>query len=736
MAVGLYSGASGLALGRGLYRDVSGLWAGSSGLIAGFGGTAFSPLSLFAAGEPGAWYDPSDLSTMFQDSAGTTPVTATGQTVGLLLDKSKGLVLGPELVTNGDFSNGSTGWTASSVTVSGGVASWVASSGTLEQDIVIAAGKTYALTYTVSGYVSGNVTPRFTGGTPVIGVGRAANGTFTEYMLAVADASLRFVGGVFTGSLDNISVRELPGNHASQSVLANRPIYGIEPFGGRRNLLVRTEEFQSSAWAKFSASVTADSTTAPDGTLTADKVTALGDWAVLQTFSSATVGQTYTFSVWIKVPSPRTVQLVLDGAFISVSATAEWNRFSITKVAANTSFTVAVRRNTPGAETGFETFVWGAQLETGSTATAYQQVTDQWNVTEAGKPSVSYLAGDFVDDRLIFNGSTAVACESAYVTENGWMVSGASGSNYGTLSRIPLGRVAQYVVNPNIKINADQLTSYFGVPQYYFVGMTTDSTVLHNIVSSAGPYPITYVGSNGVTYTQTANNVTTDLIAQGLTSPFTMLVPKAVISDTALSVFDCYNNQLTGSIPSLTANTALTAFRCYNNQLTGSIPSLSANTALSVFNCYNNQLTGSIPSLSANTALSVFLCFGNQLTGSIPSLTANTALTDFRCFGNQLTGSIPSLSANTALSVFYCYTNQLTGWSGGTVSATLGDFQAQNNLLTQAAVDAILAAFVAAGRTTGTRNLNLGGTGNATPSATGLTDKATLQSRGWTVTTN
>lgn len=51
-------------------------------------GSGFSPLSLFKAGEQGAWYDPSDLSTLFQDSAGTTPVTAAGQPVGLMRDKS------------------------------------------------------------------------------------------------------------------------------------------------------------------------------------------------------------------------------------------------------------------------------------------------------------------------------------------------------------------------------------------------------------------------------------------------------------------------------------------------------------------------------------------------------------------------------------------------------------------------------------------------------------------------
>ena len=47
-----------------------------------------TPVALFSAGEQGAWYDPSDMSTMFQDSAGTTPVTAVGQPVGLIRDKS------------------------------------------------------------------------------------------------------------------------------------------------------------------------------------------------------------------------------------------------------------------------------------------------------------------------------------------------------------------------------------------------------------------------------------------------------------------------------------------------------------------------------------------------------------------------------------------------------------------------------------------------------------------------
>jgi len=40
------------------------------------------------SGNNGAWFDPEDMSTMFQDAAGTTPVTALEQPVGKWLDKS------------------------------------------------------------------------------------------------------------------------------------------------------------------------------------------------------------------------------------------------------------------------------------------------------------------------------------------------------------------------------------------------------------------------------------------------------------------------------------------------------------------------------------------------------------------------------------------------------------------------------------------------------------------------
>ena len=43
---------------------------------------------LFTGGKQGVWYDPSDKSTLFQDAAGTVPVTKDGDPVALMRDKS------------------------------------------------------------------------------------------------------------------------------------------------------------------------------------------------------------------------------------------------------------------------------------------------------------------------------------------------------------------------------------------------------------------------------------------------------------------------------------------------------------------------------------------------------------------------------------------------------------------------------------------------------------------------
>ena len=200
----------------------------------------FNPRSLFASGEQGIWLDPSDFSTLFQDSAGTTPVTAVGQPVGLALDKRLGLALGAEQVVNGTFTGGGTGWTildtAPSVTTfTGGVATMVAALGfalaRLRQSLTLPAG-TYEVSVRV---VSVSGTP---GAALAVGNTSSGDTTYANFSLDSAGVYTRKVtitgptlGLAFTASnaaggtivIDEVSVKLLPGNHATQSTDASRP---------------------------------------------------------------------------------------------------------------------------------------------------------------------------------------------------------------------------------------------------------------------------------------------------------------------------------------------------------------------------------------------------------------------------------------------------------------------------------------------------------------------------------
>lgn len=87
-----------------------GTGVGTTPILGGKGTKSFNQLvkALFANGEKGFAYNPNDMSTMSSDAAGYWPLTIVGQYVGMMLDKSKGLVLGEELFTKFDSTLSST----------------------------------------------------------------------------------------------------------------------------------------------------------------------------------------------------------------------------------------------------------------------------------------------------------------------------------------------------------------------------------------------------------------------------------------------------------------------------------------------------------------------------------------------------------------------------------------------------------------------------------------------------
>lgn len=73
----------------GAYQAVQGIYCKVAGAYQSvLGGAVFDPVSLFASGEKGIVLDPSNIATLFQDSAGTVPVTAYGDPVGKIADLS------------------------------------------------------------------------------------------------------------------------------------------------------------------------------------------------------------------------------------------------------------------------------------------------------------------------------------------------------------------------------------------------------------------------------------------------------------------------------------------------------------------------------------------------------------------------------------------------------------------------------------------------------------------------
>lgn len=187
---------------------------------------------LFASGEQGFFYDTNDLSTMFQDAAGTTPVTAVGQPVGLMLDKSKGLALGVEIAPS---LTSLAGWSVTGSPTSGTVTSdgdsiTFNANGTSVLALLktgLSVDKWYKATITVAS-VSGLFVVEIALGGASFPI--TAPGTYSYFIRGRSNVYFRNSSNkITTAKITAISVKELAGNHAFQTTSAARPILRDTP---------------------------------------------------------------------------------------------------------------------------------------------------------------------------------------------------------------------------------------------------------------------------------------------------------------------------------------------------------------------------------------------------------------------------------------------------------------------------------------------------------------------------
>jgi hypothetical protein len=166
------------------------------------------------------------------------------------------------------------------------------------------------------------------------------------------------------------------------------------------NLLQRSEEFNNAAWTKAATSggtisVTANYSTAPNGTLTADRllVTNVVSASVNQSIVS-TSGIAYTSSIYLKsnTSSSYTYQLRdgYSGTLKTITVTPQWQRFDLNFTSSGTTLELQLRTLVAGAS---DISIWGAQLVTGTSAKEYFPTTDRLDIprldyTNSSCPSI------------------------------------------------------------------------------------------------------------------------------------------------------------------------------------------------------------------------------------------------------------------------------------------------------------------------------------------------------------
>ena len=401
---------------------------------------------------------------------------------------------GSELVTNGDFSNGSTGWLQQ-----GG---WTFASGkatndgtndySLQQLNLVTVGKTYRITYDVSDYVSGNISVGLNSGGGSTTV--AANGSYEVIETATQTYFKGYPRSSFVGSIDNVSVKEVLYDQPDGTLQlfnspANVPRIEYNADGTVKGLLIeeaRTNEISTSEVAPtaYSSGITKavdSSVVSPSGGSNVEKFTLSSaneqHYVGNHNHISASSG-TSTYSIFAKGSGHNLIRLRMantSGSF-SCDFNLSTGQKQVTSVADSSvigaiesmgngwwrcSMTYASEKTNPYASVflinamdaplsnsflGDGTsgvYVWGSQYEAGAFPTSYMPTSG--NPATRAADVASIPVSDFGYNQK--QGSIVVEFDSAKLTNSGIYSLYADGSNGLTALVYPSNRVSYQVVD-------------------------------------------------------------------------------------------------------------------------------------------------------------------------------------------------------------------------------------------------------------------------------------------------
>jgi len=303
------------------------------------------------------------------------------------------------------------------------------------------------------------------------------------------------------------------------------------------NLVQYSQEFDNAAWTKSSAIVTANATTAPDGTTTADELIEDASSALHRIFKlnfTVDTSKTYTQSVFVKA-NTRDGILMRTGSGgidadsvkfdlgtqtttnVGVGADSSsitdvgngWYRCSMTFSPSTNSFVVYIGLlDSNGDATytgdGSSLYLWGAQLEQRDSVTAYtptttQPITNYIPVLQTAAAGTARFDHDPVTGEskglLIEEQRTNLITYSDALSGGSWSSNGSSCSI-----------TTNYTISPDGSLNASKLSCSGGTGQVWQFNF--NSGLNGSYVNSV------YLKADTLSYAQlNVPNLTTDFVA-------------------------------------------------------------------------------------------------------------------------------------------------------------------------------------------------------------------------------
>lgn len=280
----------------------------------------------------------------------------------------------------------------------------------------------------------------------------------------------------------------------------------------RTNLLLYSEQFDNAYWTKYSlATVTANAATAPDGTLTADRVTGSGNnFSGISKDVASTSGTSYTTSFFVKKDTANFCGFLIDAGNFNgwvnlATGAVNGAGFTATVTSAGSSFYRVVVSYVASATTNASVwvfpadtnstltstssiYIWGAQVEAGAFATSYIPTTTASVTRAADVASVATSSFPY--------SSTA----SSVVVAFQHIAAVSSNGNHGYFR---FDRSGTEVVSMD-RYDSSNLAAFRGLGLSVDTGRTITAGVVSKLGTAFTTGDVAVVVSNGSVYTNTS----------------------------------------------------------------------------------------------------------------------------------------------------------------------------------------------------------------------------------------